>query len=174
MAPLANTSSIGIIAIGLAVGAALAPYFAAVFLLPAAAICGVIAIAKDKLILGFLALLISVAGLLNVIEASNKLSNLAMNLTSGVPTATGLTSGTTNGQAKPTIVVSEAKYNQVSEGMTYSDVRSIIGVAGKQISRSDIQGTRMEIFMWANSNGSNMTLSFIDGKVSSKAMTNLD
>lgn len=70
-------------------------------------------------------------------------------------------------------VVTKAKYDQLSEGMTYSEAARIIGTPGDELSRSDLAGISTVMYSWANSNGSNMNAMFQNGKLVTKAQLGL-
>ncbi len=67
---------LGIVSVGLGVGASLMPYFAAVFLVPAAIICGAVAIKKKQKAYGKIAIILGVVGLAGILYTSYKISNL--------------------------------------------------------------------------------------------------
>jgi hypothetical protein len=69
--------------------------------------------------------------------------------------------------------VSAAKYNKVMTGMTYDEVYQIIGVNGEELSRVEIGGITTVLFAWTNRNGSNMNVTFQNGKVVAKAQFGL-
>lgn len=64
------------------------------------------------------------------------------------------------------------KYNKINNGMTYSQVKAILG-EGQLISQGQLLGTKTEMFEWINSDGSNMNVTFQNGKVQSKAQFQL-
>lgn len=64
------------------------------------------------------------------------------------------------------------KYNKISNGMPYDQVKGSLG-EGQLISQSSILGSTAEIYSWMNKDGSNMNITFKDGKVESKAQFNL-
>jgi len=49
----------------------------------------------------------------------------------------------------------QAKYEQIQQGLTYEEVRGIIGAPGEELSRSDIAGYQTVMYSWKNANGSN-------------------
>ncbi len=51
-------------------------------------------------------------------------------------------------------------YNQITDGMTYSDVVNIVGNEGEKFSSSYVDGFTSEIFWWTNSDGSNFNVVF--------------
>ena len=73
----------------------------------------------------------------------------------------------------PAPVVTRAEYNQIQEGMTYAQVRGIIGAAGEELSRSDLAGFTTVMYSWANSNGSNMNVMFQNDALVNKAQFGL-
>jgi hypothetical protein len=63
-----------------------------------------------------------------------------------------------------------ANYNQITTGMTYSQVSTILGDSGKELSRVEIKGVPLTIsYQWQNTDGSNMLVIFQDDAVTSKA-----
>jgi hypothetical protein len=77
-------------------------------------------------------------------------------------------------------VVSMEKYQRIQAGMSYSEVVNIIGTQGTEMSRNDmpgIQGVMKGIttvmFMWQNSDGTNMNAMFHNDKLISKAQFGL-
>lgn len=59
------------------------------------------------------------------------------------------------------------KYTKITTGMDYSKVKEILG-DGKLMSISEINGSTKSIYLWANPNGTNMNVTFQNGKVTSK------
>ena len=64
------------------------------------------------------------------------------------------------------------KYNQVKNGMGYSQVKNILG-EGELTSQTSLLGTKSEIYSWFNSNGSNLNVTFTNGAVDTKAQFQL-
>lgn len=64
------------------------------------------------------------------------------------------------------------KYNKINNGMTYDQVKAILG-EGQLTSQTDLLGSKSEIYEWINSDGANMNVTFEDGKVTSKAQLEL-
>jgi hypothetical protein len=73
----------------------------------------------------------------------------------------------------PPPVVSKAKYDSISEGMSYEQVKGIIGASGEELSRSDLAGIKTVMYQWMNPNGSNMNAMFQNGKLIQKAQFGL-
>lgn len=76
-----------------------------------------------------------------------------------------------NSSAPPVVTLGE--YNQIREGMSYEDVRRIIGASGEELSRSNIAGYITVMYSWANSDGSNMNAMFQNNRLISKAQLGL-
>jgi transcriptional regulator with XRE-family HTH domain len=57
-------------------------------------------------------------------------------------------------------------FNKVSLGMTQVEVEAVLG-KGAVVSKSEILGQESVILQWTNSDGSNITLDLLDGKVNS-------
>ena len=77
-------------------------------------------------------------------------------------------------------VVSKAEYNQIENGMSYSQVVSIIGDGGTESSSGTIEGVpgvmpsiTTKLYMWQNSDGSNMNAIFQNDKLTTKAQFGL-
>ena len=70
-------------------------------------------------------------------------------------------------------VVTKAEYDQIREGMSYSEVRRIIGAPGEEQSRSDLAGISTVMYAWMNANGSNMNAMFQNDKLVTKAQFGL-
>lgn len=71
-----STPILGIVSVGLGIGAVLMPYFAAVFLVPAAIICGVIAIRKSQKALGVVGTVLGLIGVAGIIYTSNQITQI--------------------------------------------------------------------------------------------------
>ncbi|MEF3169134.1 MAG: hypothetical protein K6360_07370 [Deltaproteobacteria bacterium] len=84
------------------------------------------------------------------------------------------------GCASGSDVVSKAEYDQISEGMYYSQVVSIVGQGGTELSSGTMEGVpgvmpsiTTKMYMWQNSDGSNMTAMFQNYKLINKAQFGL-
>jgi len=64
------------------------------------------------------------------------------------------------------------KYNQVTEGMTYDEVKAILG-EGQLTSQVKIMDTESIIYSWINKDGSNANFTFSGDKLDMKAQFNL-
>lgn len=66
---------------------------------------------------------------------------------------------------------SMSDYNQITTGMSYSQVKTILGSnEGKELSRVDIKGVPLTIsYQWQNTDGSNILVIFQGDAVTSKA-----
>jgi len=80
---------------------------------------------------------------------------------------------------KPPLVTLE-KYHKIATGMSYSQVVEIIGAPGTEMSRNEMPaipgampGILTVMFMWQNSDGSNMNAMFQNNKLISKAQFGL-
>ena len=67
--------------------------------------------------------------------------------------------------------VSSDQYIQVKSGLSYGDVKKILGCDGYEMSSSDFGGTESKMIIWTGKGeqGANMTVMFINNKVVSKA-----
>lgn len=64
------------------------------------------------------------------------------------------------------------EYNKINMGMDYKQVNSIIG-DGELASETNLIGDKNEMYEWINEDGSNMNITFQDGKVDTKTQTEL-
>ncbi len=65
---------IGIVAIGLGLASIIMPYFAAVFLVPAAFVCGIIAFRRGQKGLGGVSVALALLGLIGIISVSQRIN----------------------------------------------------------------------------------------------------
>lgn len=72
-----------------------------------------------------------------------------------------------------TPIVTMARYNQVSNGMTYQEVVDAMGKEGKEVARSGSGDNEIVTYSWVNSDGTNMTATFQGGKMVSKVQIGL-
>lgn len=84
------------------------------------------------------------------------------------------------GCASGSDVVTRSEYDQISYGMSYSQVASIIGYEGIQTSGGTMDGVpgvmpsiTTEMYMWQNSDGSNMNAMFQNDALVNKAQFGL-
>lgn len=70
-------------------------------------------------------------------------------------------------------IVTKYEYDQLTEGMSYAQVRTIIGAPGEEQSRSDLAGITTVMYAWMNSNGSNMNAIFQNDRLTTKAQFGL-
>ncbi|OQA91204.1 MAG: hypothetical protein BWY26_01103 [Elusimicrobia bacterium ADurb.Bin231] len=71
---------LGILSLGLGIAATLMPYFASVFLVPAAIICGIISILKGQKGLGITGIILGCIGLISIIYTSSQITNLTSSI----------------------------------------------------------------------------------------------
>lgn len=64
------------------------------------------------------------------------------------------------------------KYNQVKEGMSYDEVKDILG-GGQILSQTKIMDMESIMYTWINKDGSNANFTFSGGKLEMKAQFNL-
>ncbi|MDT8321559.1 MAG: hypothetical protein RQ826_13620 [Xanthomonadales bacterium] len=153
---------LGIAAVVLGLGAVTMPYFAAVFLVPAAFICGLFAFNRGRKGLGSIGIGLAVIGLFGIIYVSQEIDRIVKD-----PFAPS----SIRGSDPP--VVTLAEYKQIQEGMTYERVQAIVGVAGEELSRSDVASYTTVMYSWSNPNGSNMNAMFQNGTLVNKAQFGL-
>ena len=77
-------------------------------------------------------------------------------------------------------VVTKADYNQIRNGMSYREVVGIIGSQGEELSSNRMEGVpgvmdsiETTMYMWQNSDGSNMNAMFQNDKLVQKAQAGL-
>ena len=68
--------------------------------------------------------------------------------------------------------VTMEKYNKIKSGMTYDQVKEILG-EGQLISETELMGTKDQMYEWINSDGANMNITFQNGKVDTKTQFEL-
>ena len=74
----------------------------------------------------------------------------------------------------PAGIVDGVKYNKVDLGMSYDEVKDIMGSAGTQISTSDIGGMSMATYQWLTADETGTcAVAFKNGKVSTKMQMNV-
>jgi hypothetical protein len=67
-----------------------------------------------------------------------------------------------------------SNYNSIKSGMSYENVKRIIGCDGSQLSSSEMAGFKTEMYMWSgDSAGGNMNAMFQNNKVISKSQFGL-
>lgn len=75
--------------------------------------------------------------------------------------------------ATPPPIVTRTEYERIKEGMTYDQVKAIIGAPGEELSRSNMAGYMTVMYSWTNANGSNMNAMFQNGALINKAQFGL-
>ncbi len=76
---------------------------------------------------------------------------------------------------EPSGGVTLASFNKVQTGMTYAEVSEIFGGPGELTAQSEFGGYKSEIYSWEAAKGfGNATVSFMNGKVQSKAQIGLE
>ena len=70
-------------------------------------------------------------------------------------------------------LVTKYEYDQVIVGMTYTEVKEIIGAPGEELSKNNMAGFTTVMYSWVNSNGSNMNAIFQDNRLVQKAQFGL-
>ena len=76
--------------------------------------------------------------------------------------------------------VTKAKYDSIHEGMSYTQVVNIIGSEGEEVASNKLDGVpgvmpsiTTKMYMWQNSNGSNMNAMFQNDRLNNKAQFGL-
>jgi len=160
-----QSSVLGLTSVALGLAAAIMPYFAAVFFVPASLVCGAVAYRRGQRKSGLAGIILGMLGLLGIFYVSHQIGEVAGSLTSG--------SGTFARPPGTTQVVTSSEYGQLRDGMTYSQVQAIIGAPGQELSRSDLAGIVTVMYSWTNSDGSNMNAMFQNGALVMKAQFGL-
>jgi hypothetical protein len=129
--------------------------------------CGVL-LNKKMGCLGFLALGFCILVVLGII------GSFLNNLSTSKPEA---------GLKIPSIgkqIVTFDKYNQINQGMSYEEVKNIIGAEGEEVSRNKIdsipgvmKSIETVMYQWINNNGSSMNAIFQNNKLLQKAQFGL-
>lgn len=158
-----GVSPVGIAGVVLGIASMLMPYFASVFLVPAAFICGAITYKRGQKGLGATAMVLATIGLIGIFVLSNQLTSLLGGSSSG---------GIFGGGSEPVVTASE--YAQITDGMTYEDVVGVIGDPGEELSRSEMSGYVTVMYSWTNAGGSNMNAMFQNNQLINKAQFGLE
>ncbi|WP_097025564.1 DUF3862 domain-containing protein [Clostridium peptidivorans] len=95
------------------------------------------------------------------------ISNMNVTVQNGVVTGKAQ-AGLKDMNAKVTL----EKYNSVKEGMTYDQIKAVLG-EGELTSQTKIMDMESSIYSWINRDGSNMNCTFTGGKMQMKAQFNL-
>ncbi|MBP0021954.1 MAG: hypothetical protein J7647_30905 [Cyanobacteria bacterium SBLK] len=81
----------------------------------------------------------------------------------------------TTAEEKPAKQLTLADYEAIANGITLEEARKALESDGKQMSSSEVAGIKTEIYIWENTPPtSNITLTFQDGKMVSKAQFGLE
>lgn len=70
------------------------------------------------------------------------------------------------------IKYTKSMYDKVETGMSYEQVKAILGDGEEQAS-TEAAGVKTKVYMWENSDGSNMNITFQNDKMIGKAQANL-
>lgn len=66
------------------------------------------------------------------------------------------------------------QFNQIQAGMTYDQVKQILGSEGRLSTQTEIMGMRSSLYTWMNSGGSNIVITFgSEGTVDSETQFGL-
>lgn len=69
--------------------------------------------------------------------------------------------------------INNEKFNQIQTGMSYEEVKTIIGEDGENISESEIAGIKTVIYQWTAKSWGNAMITFQNDKVTNKAQAGL-
>lgn len=102
--------------------------------------------------------------------SKNKKNDIAQSSTTTAASGTKATAATVAPPAKATKAkFTLAKYNQLQNGMSYEEVKTIAGGEPQSSSNSDIGGMKLDNYIWpGNGLGDTVSLTFEDGKLYSK------
>lgn len=69
--------------------------------------------------------------------------------------------------------VSADAYQHIQTGMTYEEVRGVVGFEGEEKARTELGGATSVMVQWINADGSGLICQFQDGRLVTKAQTGL-
>lgn len=69
--------------------------------------------------------------------------------------------------------ITYAAYSAIEIGMSYEQVKVIIGIDGTEVSSSTFGDYSAEVDQWMNNDGSNIVVEFLNGRVMTKAQAGL-
>ena len=72
-----------------------------------------------------------------------------------------------------TAIITNADFIEIGTGWNYDRVKSVFRNDGKEVSRVEMGGISTVIYLWTNTDGSNVIITFQDGKLVSKAQAGL-
>ncbi|MCY7375387.1 MAG: DUF3862 domain-containing protein [Pyrinomonadaceae bacterium] len=128
---------------------------------------------KNSVNLVFVALLLVVLGC----SCPNALKNLNLDNKGTTPTTPNSTPYIANTANSPTTkskaVLSMASYNQIKNGMKYSEAVKILGGEGAEVSTSEIGKYKTATYKWDGENYSYIILTFQNDKLMFKSQANL-
>ena len=152
----------GLVSLVLGIAGLMMPYFAIVFIVPATFITAVIAITKKQAIIGIIAIILSISGFSRIIDTSNQIQKIVENPFSS------------QSIDPATLKVTYAEYQQIENGMSYQEVVNIIDEEGEELSNTTLGDLTILMYQWINSDFSNMTATFENDKLTSKAQFGLN
>lgn len=65
------------------------------------------------------------------------------------------------------------QFNKIKPGMTYNKVTNILGSDGKAITKNQTDLYQTSVYLWGARDGTNMTITFQNGEVTSKTQNDL-
>lgn len=151
---------LGIAGIVLGFASLAMPYSVAIVVVVVAVVCGVVAILRRHKMLGAAALVAAGVGLVALIYVAQPAPS----------TAGGTSSSGDDGSA----VVTLLEYEQIADGMIYSEVATLIGADGLESEGSEVDGFPTTMFTWTNPDGSNVNVMLHNGQVIEKTQVGLD
>jgi len=128
---------------------------------------------KNLYNLGFIALLLVVLGCncqkLQELANEGKTSPTSTPSTTSSPSSTSTPASTDDKKTGLTM----DKYNQIKNGMSYDEVKTIIGSEGTQTMSSGEGKYKVESYKWDGDDYQFISVVFMGGKVNSKVQANL-
>lgn len=83
------------------------------------------------------------------------------------------TSNTTSDSTKSKAGIDENKFNQIQSGMTYDEVKNIIGEDGQNISESEIAGIKTIMYQWEDDSWGIAIVTFQNDQVTNKSQSGI-
>lgn len=152
-----SSSAFGIAAVVLGFAVFIMPYFVAMFCIPAAIICGLIAIKQKRQVAGLIGLIFALLGLAVIVMPSDEIFLE--------------TSDPSPARINPALSrqITLATYIQLKRGMSFSRVSEIIGESGEEIDRAEEAGNEVQTYEWRNFDGTSFRVVFTNGKLTHKS-----
>jgi hypothetical protein len=132
-----------------------------------------IALGFKLVIGGCLALVVIVGGVFVACGVMvGGLSGLSSNTSR--PSSSSSSSPSSSSSSTPSAKITLSQYNQVKDGMSYSQVAAILGAQGKPVSDSKFGSVKTEAYSWDGGNFASVSIIFQNNKVVSKSQFGLE